>query len=365
MLVVCVAQIMWGKQNNTLELQWPEDVYSPIKKLGSLCMSHDPKARPTADQVSKALLKIEQHLHRKARAAAAREAVVAATAVTAAAVASAADTVAVTADVAAGGTGAVAGAAPAAQQLALAPASAVPLSVASSELASSVQSALTSSTTTSSAHTTSDGKTTYMAIADVGAQSPSTGATAQQQLGQLLRRKVGNFEENLRVIRPGQTSSPVPSSEPHLLHTSASVQPATAPPSIPNGTPFSPFMMGLSRPSALSNILPTSTTTFQPTAGAVRDGDASGGKGSLGDVCTRVQHSSKAASNGIIAQSCGATSPLVEFVRDFARKHGLGLMGSISDHDGSMSSDAMGPVEPIPMMPDPLPPSCSSLARFQ
>lgn len=35
----------------TLVLQWPSSAYGPLRKLGELCLSPDPKARPTADQV--------------------------------------------------------------------------------------------------------------------------------------------------------------------------------------------------------------------------------------------------------------------------------------------------------------------------
>lgn len=61
------AQIMYGKQQGTLSLQWPANMYSPLRKLGELCLDSDPRARPTAEQVTKALVKIEQHLHKKVR----------------------------------------------------------------------------------------------------------------------------------------------------------------------------------------------------------------------------------------------------------------------------------------------------------
>ncbi len=36
------AAILYGKQTGTLTLQWPADVYSPIRKLGELCMETEP-----------------------------------------------------------------------------------------------------------------------------------------------------------------------------------------------------------------------------------------------------------------------------------------------------------------------------------
>ncbi|GAX73923.1 hypothetical protein CEUSTIGMA_g1373.t1 [Chlamydomonas eustigma] len=58
------AHILYGKQTNSLQLQWPAEVYSPIRKLGELCSSSEPVSRPTFDQVCKALVQIELRMHR-------------------------------------------------------------------------------------------------------------------------------------------------------------------------------------------------------------------------------------------------------------------------------------------------------------
>jgi hypothetical protein len=46
---------MYGKQQGTLHLQWPSSVYSPLRKLGDLCMDQEPRNRPTAEQVGRRL----------------------------------------------------------------------------------------------------------------------------------------------------------------------------------------------------------------------------------------------------------------------------------------------------------------------
>ena len=45
------AHILYGKQTGTLQLTWPPDVYSPIRKLGELCIVSDQTMRPNFDQV--------------------------------------------------------------------------------------------------------------------------------------------------------------------------------------------------------------------------------------------------------------------------------------------------------------------------
>eukprot|EP00955_Chlamydomonas_euryale_P097007 365047-Chlamydomonas_euryale.AAC.16 len=46
------AAVLYGKQTGSLSLAWPPGVYSPIRKLGELCMEVDPSARPNFDQAS-------------------------------------------------------------------------------------------------------------------------------------------------------------------------------------------------------------------------------------------------------------------------------------------------------------------------
>ena len=43
--------MLYGKQQGTLALGWPTNVYGPLKKLGELCLSNDSSSRPTAEQV--------------------------------------------------------------------------------------------------------------------------------------------------------------------------------------------------------------------------------------------------------------------------------------------------------------------------
>ncbi len=58
------AHILYGKQTSSLQLQWPSEVYSPIRKLGELCTAHEQLARPNFDQVCKALVQIELRMQR-------------------------------------------------------------------------------------------------------------------------------------------------------------------------------------------------------------------------------------------------------------------------------------------------------------
>jgi hypothetical protein len=58
------AHIFFGKQTDRLQLQWPEEVYSPIRKLGEFCSSSEPVSRPTFDRVCKALIQIELRMQR-------------------------------------------------------------------------------------------------------------------------------------------------------------------------------------------------------------------------------------------------------------------------------------------------------------
>jgi len=61
------AHIIYGKQNGSLKLEWSPDVYSPVRKLAELCMEQDPLARPSFEQVGKALQQIEQRLQKHSR----------------------------------------------------------------------------------------------------------------------------------------------------------------------------------------------------------------------------------------------------------------------------------------------------------
>ncbi|KAG1673086.1 hypothetical protein FOA52_013155 [Chlamydomonas sp. UWO 241] len=56
------AAILYGKQTGSIKLVWPRNVYSPIRKLGELCMEVEPQSRPNFDQVCKALQQIEARL---------------------------------------------------------------------------------------------------------------------------------------------------------------------------------------------------------------------------------------------------------------------------------------------------------------
>ncbi|KAG2454628.1 hypothetical protein HYH02_000469 [Chlamydomonas schloesseri] len=54
--------VLLAVSKGDLELEWPRSVPKPLRRLGQLCMQHDPAARPTFAVIARALLKLEQRM---------------------------------------------------------------------------------------------------------------------------------------------------------------------------------------------------------------------------------------------------------------------------------------------------------------
>ncbi|KAG2436432.1 hypothetical protein HXX76_006735 [Chlamydomonas incerta] len=63
--------VLLAVSKGELELEWPSSVPKPLRRLGQLCMQHDPATRPTLTVIARALLKLEQRMKQSAVSAAA------------------------------------------------------------------------------------------------------------------------------------------------------------------------------------------------------------------------------------------------------------------------------------------------------
>ncbi|EFJ39484.1 hypothetical protein VOLCADRAFT_70997 [Volvox carteri f. nagariensis] len=77
--------VMLAVSRGELELDWPASVPKPLRKLGKMCMQHDPAARPKFPEIVRALLRYEDRMRQCSAAAAGVAAAVASAAAAAAA----------------------------------------------------------------------------------------------------------------------------------------------------------------------------------------------------------------------------------------------------------------------------------------
>ncbi|KAG2436439.1 hypothetical protein HXX76_006742 [Chlamydomonas incerta] len=63
--------VLLAVSKGELELEWPSSVAKPLRRLGQLCMQHDPATRPTFAVIARALLKLEQRMKTQSAGAAA------------------------------------------------------------------------------------------------------------------------------------------------------------------------------------------------------------------------------------------------------------------------------------------------------
>ncbi len=61
--------VMLAVSRGELELDWPASVPKPLRKLGRMCMQHDPAARPTFPDIVRALMHYEDRMRQCAAAA--------------------------------------------------------------------------------------------------------------------------------------------------------------------------------------------------------------------------------------------------------------------------------------------------------